>query len=521
MATLSNRITTKDLTVYLDKNNLDSYAGEPADNLYSEAASRFTTSGGWGTYHDRNYNSSAYFNVTVTDVTNNIVTFSSWDSNETPSVLSHDVIMPQTTGGGVNAGQRYFVKMVDTDKFTLHAYDATNNGSVGYINTATGKHKAWDSMYLNGGTPISISSSGFPTMWWGPPHIPNSHLIKEAKESGGPTGGPFVRLWSGSGDGGSSRALAYGTYYDHSKDITYTISWWYRGSWNYAPLNFYQSSYSGSGIWSPSSPSVYPSTEWQRVEYTATWTVPNDPTAVLHLYWWLYHTAPAGSYVDIADFQMEENSHATKWVGDSSREITDTWKNLSLGGPHDSNVDLNNVTFSSTNITGTDTNNFSFDGTDDYATINDTITTVKTVSAWVKTNSSSSGMVWGPWTNGVDNGFGVSNYKAWFWGCQSADTNEFSIYSTTTLNSGEWYHIAATINGSTAKLYLDGVEEATITRSYDIAPWGGSATTLGRRGGSVSQLYFNGEMGKIAVYDRPLTADEIKQNYKAHKTLYI
>ena len=146
--------------------------------------------------------------------------------------------------------------------------------------------------------------------------------------------------------------------------------------------------------------------------------------------------------------------------------------------------------------------------------------TIETISVWIKPNSSSSGLIWGPWVNGVDNGFGVSGSKAWFWGCQSADTNEFSIYSTTTLTNEDWWHIAATIDGPTAKIYVNGVEEATITRTYDIAAWGGSATTIGKRGGGGSQLFYNGEIAILAVYDKVLTEEQIKQNFVAHKTLY-
>ena len=88
------------------------------------------------------------------------------------------MLRPQTTGGGVTAGTNYVIKKInDTNSFTLHEYNSSQNGSQGYINPDTGFFKVHDA-YAND-TRIPINSTNFPTMWWGPPHVPNSGLIKE------------------------------------------------------------------------------------------------------------------------------------------------------------------------------------------------------------------------------------------------------------------------------------------------------------------------------------------------------
>ena len=60
MAICGPRITTSDLTLYLDNQNINSYLGEPSVNLTDtgyniENNSRFGPGNNWGTYNTSQY----------------------------------------------------------------------------------------------------------------------------------------------------------------------------------------------------------------------------------------------------------------------------------------------------------------------------------------------------------------------------------------------------------------------------------------------------------------------------------
>ena len=88
-----------------------------------------------------------------------------------------------------------------------------------------------------------------------------------------------------------------------------------------------------------------------------------------------------------------------------------------------------------------------------------------------------------------------------FGGAQNSSTSQAFI------SSGEWYHYAATYNGSTAIGYLNGLQ----TDSSSIGLQAGSGSVyLGSFG---SRLWFNGKIQSAAIYNRALSPSEIKQVY--------
>ncbi len=74
-----------------------------------------------------------------------------------------------------------------------------------------------------------------------------------------------------------------------------------------------------------------------------------------------------------------------------------------------------------------------------------------------------------------------------------------------TLDSG-WHHVAGTISGGTAHLYVDGVDRTSIST---VAPLVAGSTPLfiGRDGSGASQ--FNGVIDDLRIYPRALSASEI------------
>lgn len=90
--------------------------------------------------------------------------------------------------------------------------------------------------------------------------------------------------------------------------------------------------------------------------------------------------------------------------------------------------------------------------------------------------------------------------------------NSTGIQSSGQVGDGTWKHISCTNDGSTSRIYINGeldnslAGETGIRNVYDYMNIG--------RWGSQSR-YLNGQVSGLLIYNRALTADEIRQNYQA------
>jgi hypothetical protein len=155
-----------------------------------------------------------------------------------------------------------------------------------------------------------------------------------------------------------------------------------------------------------------------------------------------------------------------------------------------------------------------FDGTDDYVSVPNSsslqLTSALTMAGWIKADS------WGSGTDvdiiarkGEDN---PNNYQlsiADGLATLYLDDGDGSGYrGDTLLNTGQWYHIAATWDGTTVRIYVDGVLDndppdlhgdniSTDTRAFYIG---------GRSGADL----LDGILDDIRIYNRALSEAEIK-----------
>lgn len=83
-----------------------------------------------------------------------------------------------------------------------------------------------------------------------------------------------------------------------------------------------------------------------------------------------------------------------------------------------------------------------------------------------------------------------------------------TVSSKKDFNDGQWHHVAASYDGKRIALYVDGTEEDSVAASGLVAI-NNLPVTLGDNGASRGRL-FNGWMNDVRLYDRGLTADEIK-----------
>ncbi len=162
----------------------------------------------------------------------------------------------------------------------------------------------------------------------------------------------------------------------------------------------------------------------------------------------------------------------------------------------------------------------SFDGVDNYVLIGDEQElnpTQITISAWFKLSSGSSFYNYIT-SNSRDccgsyngTGFKVSsdNYLyARIWNDSSA-----TVSSNSALNIGQWYHAAFTYNGNLISLYIDGELNSTTASTLGIGSPASYPFAIGGMGMAPASYNINGSISGVKIYNRPLTAEEIKLLY--------
>jgi len=149
-----------------------------------------------------------------------------------------------------------------------------------------------------------------------------------------------------------------------------------------------------------------------------------------------------------------------------------------------------------------------FDGTNDYV-VSDlnktTIGSIPSISLWVKSNTSQT-------TKGVFQiADGLTNSLPWILIQRDSTSLKFFLHGayriTLTFNDNEWHHIVILYDGTTWRSYLDGVAGGTFV--------GASGSFLGAKTwiGNGYNGYFNGSMDDVRIYNRALSATEVRQLY--------
>jgi len=96
----------------------------------------------------------------------------------------------------------------------------------------------------------------------------------------------------------------------------------------------------------------------------------------------------------------------------------------------------------------------------------------------------------------------------------STDTNN-QVFSTATLSYNQWYHIAVTYDGSSAKIYIDGSLDSThsFSGNIDYSSMADDEFFIGRRPG-YSQ-YLSGKIDDVSIFNIGLSAVQIAAIYNS------
>jgi len=135
------------------------------------------------------------------------------------------------------------------------------------------------------------------------------------------------------------------------------------------------------------------------------------------------------------------------------------------------------------------------------------------VSLWVKTTDTTASF-FGTNSNSDTNRFyfGVRDSKFWI---GAGNTQSYTV-SASNLIDGNWHNVVLTLDGSTAKYYLDGASTPVASTSYsgggvcNVNPVIGGLRTSG---GISSSYYTNGSIDQVRIFNDSLTSDEVSKLY--------
>ena len=201
------------------------------------------------------------------------------------------------------------------------------------------------------------------------------------------------------------------------------------------------------------------------------------------------------------------------------------WQGISGSGSTYYSVLTNGPAFSGSGNTGV----ISFDGTNDYATVNTNLLSgysSGTIAAFIKfSGATPSGTIFLRQHGGVDtyNAF-TTGYLVTGYGDRTAGTagrlyyqnqnNGQKIQSISILSSNIWYYIALTFSSTNAKIYINGNLDNTVNGNF-LSP---SDLVTDPRIGSYSGLeYLASSISSFQIYNRALSQSEVIQNYDAFR----
>jgi len=526
------RNNTNGLIFFIDAANPRSFRGEVTTNYINYNNSLPTYGFNYGSYNTNQYfgdgGGGTYFSIGTVSVSNNIVTHTS----RVGTLRTYDVLRPQTSGGGVTAGTDYYIKRIADNQFSLHQYSSSR---IGFRVTAP----------VLRDERISISSSGFPTMWWGAPHLNNSGNIVTIVPNGFNYDGRIhdcLRINFHRAGGVDGMAYGYNPSVPN-RDTQWTWSCYMRVS-NPADVgkSIYWQSYSianSTTFATVSSPPL--TTEWQRVSMTGTPYPGSSGSSNLIPYW--FSNSGGNWSVDIAEIQLENNSYPRPWVigsratgvtgGDNDQfETNGEW--YGHGGWSDLSASNLNGYIQYGNPRWRDEYGgvLEFDGDDGFyfpvdssatssqVRITDNFNTHEhTIIVWAKTDALSQNGFW------FEKGSVNNQYSLFQEGGNivyrtiHTDGNTNSQYTTTSsyLNTTDYFQVAGTYNKLQKITYVNGT---AVTTGNETRPlnFNSAGVYIGQYG-SGGYLY-DGRIAIVQVYNRALSAAEIAENYNKYKSRF-
>lgn len=142
-----------------------------------------------------------------------------------------------------------------------------------------------------------------------------------------------------------------------------------------------------------------------------------------------------------------------------------------------------------------------------------------TVEAWLKYDNwstSTNSPAVARWDSSTTNG-------SWRIGRTGAQQFRFSVYinnqvytveSNSSKNAGEWYHVVGTYDGTTLRIYVNGVQEDSSNISQGSLPSSGAPLSIGEYANQ-DNPYWAGSVDEVKIFNRVLSAREVAAEHSA------
>jgi Concanavalin A-like lectin/glucanases superfamily/IPT/TIG domain len=153
------------------------------------------------------------------------------------------------------------------------------------------------------------------------------------------------------------------------------------------------------------------------------------------------------------------------------------------------------------------------------------LTSDLTLSAWIKPSSNSSGTLYdiaGKW-DGSNESYLLAQYGSELRMYIDSSSNYFTT-SGLNLQTGQWYHVAATYSASTqtVKIYVNGAERSgsvTGTIPASIGDDSGRFQLAAEDSSTTATNFFDGTIDEVKVFDSAFNADQIKFDLNGGKAV--
>ena len=304
--------------------------------------------------------------------------------------------------------------------------------------------------------------------------------------------------------------FAFNSYDRSTNDLTLSVYAKNIGSSAVSMNTYFGGDYSTDSLGNSNYKSLPADNTWRRYS----WTRFSSAMVANYLE---FRTANTGVVISCPQLEI---GRIVSTLIDGSRSSTQSLIDLTKT----TDIDVSNVSFDST---GQPT----FDGTDDYINLPNSLATTlngnseASINMWIKLNNQSNGV-------GDTGLIQLSNYNSsngnlYFYSNGYTYLDIFrtsrveTVFANNTVTATDWHMltITTTPGANGWKCYINGEFKSSTTGqdtvSVNSSIQGG--LTLGRNS---SSRYTNGNIAVCAIYDRALSADEVQQNYKAYKNRF-
>jgi chitodextrinase len=161
-----------------------------------------------------------------------------------------------------------------------------------------------------------------------------------------------------------------------------------------------------------------------------------------------------------------------------------------------------------------------FNGVNNYISLPniDVVGTGITIAAWVKLSAAdtssdyriiSKATTWSEddhwWMLGTTNSAGTKLRAR----LKAGGVTQTLVASSGNLSVGVWHHAVLRYDGTTMKLYLDGVEVGSVSKTGTLDTNVSAPVNIGRNPGTPDTGYINGSVDEVRIYNRALSVAEI------------